>query len=443
MLTRLFSFSGRQTLKQTIALLLALLFFQLGDKASAQGIYEIKYKFFEKGADGRQVLSSQEYTSLVFFFDAASPNNVMRTRYYDAKDGWTVVEQKIKINTRLTGGKNEYVLDGVTPKFVSKVTEGVKYNPDHIVLSKGYGDKEYKPEYVYDDGNNKGRITSFVVLDKATVNNGFLSPYKWSWKGETNNTTNQNLSGTTMYVVLVTNSSDGTLGDGFNVNHQNMARLFKDAAKASGMRLNMVEIKGGDFNKQNIFNALANVTPSSNDVVVFYYSGHGFRFSSQTVQWPQLDLRPTGVEDIKTNTMNLNTDIYRSLAAKNPRLLMVIGECCNVDLGVGTPSVPSPLTMPLGAPIMNESAVKNLFSTKGKILIATSKPYESSWYYHDTGGFFGTNFMSTFLSSVGFTSRSTNLSWPTIFKTAMNYTVAQTEGGEGGTKPQHPIYLFE
>ena len=122
---------------------------------------------------------------------------------------------------------------------------------------------------------------------------------------------------------------------------------------------------------------------------------------------------------------------------------MVIGECCNTDIGMGTPSVPSPLMMPMGSPIMNESSVKSLFSTRGKMMIATSKPYESTWYYHDTGGFFGTNFMSTFLSNVGFTSKTTSPSWSTIFKTAMNYTVQQTEAGEGGTKPQHPIYLFE
>lgn len=209
------------------------------------------------------------------------------------------------------------------------------------------------------------------------------------------------------------------------------------------MKVNLVEVKGDDFTKSNVSSAIANLYPSSNDVVVFYYSGHGFRFTSQTTQWPQLDLRPTGTEDIKPNTMNLHSDVYKALSAKNPRLLMVIGECCNIDLGVGTPSVPSPLTMPLGTPIMNESTVKNLFSTRGKMMIATSKPYESTWYYHDTGGFFGTNFMSTFLSNVGFTSRTTAPSWPNIFKTAMNYTVKQTEGGEGGTKPQHPIYLFE
>jgi hypothetical protein len=408
-----------------------------------QGIYEIKYKFYET-ADGKKVLGNQEYTSLVFFFDAVSPNNIMRTRYYDAKDGWTVVEQKIKINTSTSEGKTHYTLDGVTPKFVTTVTKGITYNPDHIVLAKSSGDKEYIPEYVFDDGNNKGEITSFVVLDKATVTNEFLTPYKWSWKTNTTTTkqTTADLANSTMHVILVTNSEDKTLGDGFLVNHKNIAKLFKDAANTCNMKINIVEVKGSDFNKSNVLSAIANLYPSANDVVVFYYSGHGFRFTSQTIQWPQLDLRPTGTEQIKTNTMNLHTDVYKALSAKNPRLLMVIGECCNIDLGVGTPSVPSPLTMPLGTPIMNESAVKNLLATRGKMLVATSKPYESTWYYHDTGGFFGTNFMSTFLSNVGFTSRTTP-SWSSIFKTAMNYTVKQTEGGEGGTKPQHPIYLFE
>lgn len=206
---------------------LFLIFFSAG---FSQGIYEIKYKFYET-TNSKKVLSNQEYTSLVFFFDAASPNNIMRTRYYDAKDGWTVVEQKIKINITTSGGKTHYTLDGISPKFITTVAKGITYNPDHIVLAKSSGDKEYVPEYVYDDGNNKGEITSFVVLDKATVTNDFLSAYKWSWKTNTTNTTKQNpstnLAGSTLHVILVTNSQDKALGDGFLVNHKNMAKLLK------------------------------------------------------------------------------------------------------------------------------------------------------------------------------------------------------------------------
>src|SRR5207249_2180607 len=136
-----------------------------------------------------------------------------------------------------------------------------------------------------------------------------------------------NLSNSTLHLILVTNSLDGALGDGFLKNSQNMAKLFKDAANTANMKLDVVEVKGYSFGKQNVLSAISNLSPASNDVVVFYYSGHGFRFSSQQTQWPQMDLRPTGTEDAKTNTLNLNSDVYRMLSAKNPRLLLVIGEC--------------------------------------------------------------------------------------------------------------------
>src|ERR1043166_8368285 len=100
---------------------------------SQGGVYEIKYKFYQKTNDGKEALSNQEYSSLVFYFDVTSPNNVMRTRYYDQKDGWTVVEQKVRINTSTALGKNYYVLDGISPKFITKVSTGAPYNPDNIV----------------------------------------------------------------------------------------------------------------------------------------------------------------------------------------------------------------------------------------------------------------------------------------------------------------------
>jgi hypothetical protein len=431
--------------------------------ASAQGVYEIKYKFYEQGANsGRQRLSDQEYSSIVFFYDANNPQNVMRTRYYDDKEGWMVVEQKVRVSTKFLNGKSCFVLDGMNPKYISPSTTTAKYNPDHIVLSKTSSGSDYKPEYVYDDGNTKGIITSFKTLNTDDISTSYLSPYKWSWtqpqtqtRTETQTRTNNNsnntnttytkfdLSQSTLHLILVANTNDSKLGEGFGVNEQLIQDLFKSAAQTCNMKFDKVEVKGYSFGKKNVQNAIYDLDPSPNDVVVFYYSGHGFRMRGQTSNWPLMDLRNNSVDDMKSSSMSLDKEVYNALAAKNPRLLIVVGECCNVYVdGLGTPSIPSPLTMPLGSTIMNANIVKSLFSKKGKILIATSKPTEYTWYYNDKGGFFGSNFKSAFQKNVGF-STNTNINWTDIFKEAIKYTVQRTEAHEGGTDPQHPISYFD
>lgn len=406
-----------------------------------RSIYEIKYKFYEKGQDGGQQLG-QEYSSLVFYYDLNSASNVMRTRYYDARDGWVVVEQKIKMSLTSDGNKNYWTLAGQDAKFITPVSNGAQYNPDNIVLSKKPSETYYTADYVFDNAGNKGVITSFKVLNKADVDNNYLAIYKWSWK-QSNTTANNDLNNSTLHLILVANSNDPALGNGFNANQQNIKSLFKEVAATCNMQLDIVEVDGYKFGRENISAAINNVVVSANDVIVFYYSGHGFRFPNQKTDWPQLDLRTTVSDNINTNTLNLGSDVYMPLTNKNPRLLMVIGECCNVNFGAGTPFIRNPAALPLGATIMNSSTVKNLFSQRGKILVATSKPFESSWYYQDTGGIFGSNFTSTFLADVGFTSSNTNISWETIFNDAIQYTIEKTEAKANGTQPQHPIHYYE
>lgn len=427
----------------------------------AQGVYEIKYKFYEQTQSGRKRLSDQEYSSIVFFYDANSPQNVMRTRYYDEKEGWMVVEQKVRVSTKFLDGKSCFVMDGMNPKYISPSTTSAKYNPDHIVLSKTSSGKDYQPEYVYDDGNTVGEITSFKTLSTDDISTSYLAPYKWKWtesrtqtqtqtqtqnRSTNNNTTTYtkfDLSQSTLHLILVANTNDSKLGEGFGVNEEMMYDLFKNAAQTCNMKFDKIEVKGYNFGKKSVEDAIYDLETSPNDVIVFYYSGHGFRLKSQTSTWPLMDMRNGSGEDMKKSSMSLDKDVYNVLAAKKPRLLIVVGECCNVYVdGLGTPSIPGPLTMPLGSTIMNANVVKSLFSKKGKILIATSKPTEYTWYYNDKGGFFGSNFKSAFQKNVGFSSNA-NINWTDIFKEAIKYTVQRTESHEGGTDPQHPMSYFD
>ncbi len=411
--------SGYSTIR-CMMLALAILLFQYG---SAQGIYEIRYNFFEKLNNGAAILG-REYKALLFYNGNTNENNILRVRYYDSEDGWSVVEQKVMVEFTVLNGKNYWVLKGTNPKYISKASKGKKYNPDIIVLSKKLGDQYFQPDYVYSPTNalqqENGKISSFKIMEKKRITDKYLLDFSWEWPKENN--THNDLRSATLHLVLVTNSNDGSLGTGFLANHRKLKSLFKDVATTCNMRFNFTEVIGDDFNKNAVENTVTNVVPGSNDVIVFYYSGHGFRFADQTSVWPRIDLRDGISQNISTsNSLNLDFDVYQPLAKKGARLTIVIGECCNTSVG-GTPSRSDPVIMSPGQNMLSAASVKALFNKEGNILVATSSPGQPSWYYVASGGYFCNSLLDNFLTDVGFTGSGNNLSWNKIFDDAIRDT---------------------
>ncbi len=321
-------------------------------------------------------------------------------------------------------GKNYWVLKGTDPTYISKTSKGKKYNPNIIVLSKKAGEQYYQPEYVYSPTSTtqqeNGKISSFQIMEKKKITDKYLLDFSWEWPKE--NKTENDLSSATLHLLLVTNSNDGTLGTGFLANHRKLKSLFKDVASTCNMRFNFKEVIGDDFSKTTVENTVGNVETGSNDMIVFYYSGHGFRFADQTSVWPRIDLRDGISQNISlANSMNLDFDVYQPLAKKGARLTIVIGECCNTSAG-GTPSRSDPVIMSPGQNMLSAASVKALFNKEGNILLATSSMEQPSWYYVASGGYFCNSLLDNSLSDVGFTSSNNNISWNKIFEEAIRDT---------------------
>ena len=417
----------------------ALIFFVISCLAAqAQGIYEIKYQFYLRDSQGNNTNTlSSEYTGVLFFYDADNENNIMRIRFLH--DGeWCVVEQNVKAVQTTYGGKDYWILTGSNIKFVKpKDDDNLNYYPDNIVLSRESMGSRYAPDFVYDSNNSTGEITSWKVLPRNVVTNAYLKPFQWEWKEKRSG---RDLSASKLHVILVTNSEDPSLGPGFDANHRKLKSMFKDVALTCKMSYSFTEIKGNVFSKQSVLSAISNLRSGANDVIVFYYSGHGFKSPNARSEWPQLDLRTGFSMDKISNSINLDFDVYQSLKQKNHRLLFVIGECCNTE--GGTPARSDPIMMAAGENVIDRSLVTDLFSRSGNILIATSKPGEGSWYYLNNGGYFCNNFISSFMRQVGFASTANTVKWRTIFDQAITLT-SQDAKKDDHPSFQNPIYHFD
>ncbi len=95
------------------------------------------------------------------------------------------------------------------------------------------------------------------------------------------------------------------------------------------LQFNATTIAGNDYNKNNVENTIASLQPSQNDIVVFYYSGHGFS-KKDNRQYPYLELSSKSFQSLEEHSLNIE-DIYNNLKRKNAHVTLVISDCCNDD----------------------------------------------------------------------------------------------------------------
>lgn len=134
---------------------------------------------------------------------------------------------------------------------------------------------------------------------------------------------------------------------------------------------------------QNLRKVLDNIRCQSDDVVFFYYSGHGVRSMQDTSPYPQMCLGQTNEAQMVSVE-----GVDRALARKNPRLRFVITDCCNSEDEYVTPK----LEISKGNSMVNARRAGNyekLFMGKyGNMIVTSSKAGETSSCNNQLGGFF-------------------------------------------------------
>jgi len=137
-----------------------------------------------------------------------------------------------------------------------------------------------------------------------------------------------------MFLLVVASTEDPHLKPNALIDARKVMALFSNIAKdVLGIRLYADSVYGNKYSKASVEAALKRIVPTKNDIVVFYYSGHGFTDRKRSSKdFPFIDLRdPTKTlyrRDLETQTMNIQ-DIYDTIVKKGARLNLVLSDCCN------------------------------------------------------------------------------------------------------------------
>lgn len=153
-----------------------------------------------------------------------------------------------------------------------------------------------------------------------------------------------------MFLVVVASTKDSSLMPNCLTDARKVVDVFTDIGENElGIPVLVDSVYGSRYSKINVETALTKLKPGADDIVVFYYSGHGFRDQKiPAKEFPFLDLRdPNNRPRPKPQAQTLNIqDIYTSIVQKGARLNLILSDCCNdtVEAKKTQSTVPPPVT---------------------------------------------------------------------------------------------------
>ncbi len=127
----------------------------------------------------------------------------------------------------------------------------------------------------------------------------------------------------TLHALIVADTAAADLSVGAERSMRRAEDLVIDIGRHTGMSVNRKVIKSGGLSNAAVWNAIEAISPGADDVVFFYYVGHGL--DSPNGPLPSLLVGSGSVDAADAN------QIVERLRSKGQRLLVSLIEACNKD----------------------------------------------------------------------------------------------------------------
>lgn len=246
------------------------------------------------------------------------------------------------------------------------------------------------------------------------------------------------LKAQTFHAIVFCNTIDESIGSDMQIE-------FNNLTKNIGIIQNLIEdeyafetifLDGEKCTRANLKAAIDRMEVGSDDVIFTFYGGHGTHAkNNESDPWPQYCMN-TGFEN-QSNWVPMAL-LEKWVAAKNPRLRIILSNCCNKEQSATTVK-PMWLDGGRATPMQgyNGENFKKLFAGTGCVMGTSSRLGEYS-YCNSYGGLF-TNDLWEVLDQVG--KGSTAPDWETVLKETKAKTDARNIPVKGGgIAKQHPYY---
>lgn len=133
-----------------------------------------------------------------------------------------------------------------------------------------------------------------------------------------------NASAQTLHVINFCNTLDPAIG--CDVDYATIRREAGLIAAYLNYGIRFYEGVGQSCSKENLMSVLNSLKCNKNDIVLFYYSGHGTRSPQDKSEFPQMLLKYHGYDQDKFVPVHT---VIEKLQAKGARFTLVMADCCN------------------------------------------------------------------------------------------------------------------
>lgn len=216
-------------------------------------------------------------------------------------------------------------------------------------------------------------------------------------------------NGQSFYAVLVADTRDPELGASCEKDLSQMSAALKNVASRIKFNYREIVCSQDKFGKTGIEDALAGVRCSPQDIVVFYYTGHGINVPDGPSRFPILRLNDErmGLESIHT-----------LLKQKKPAFCLTFGDCCN-NLLASAPVQRKANAVFRGIGVSKDGEIlqKLFVESKGDLLISSARRGERATANPDAGSFYSDNWVQALSSAQ---NNNANISWESLLRDAEN-----------------------
>ncbi len=242
-----------------------------------------------------------------------------------------------------------------------------------------------------------------------------------------------NLSAQTVHVINFCNTLDPEIGcDVDNL------RTIQEAGMIAAMLdygISFYCFEGEECSKENLMNTINSLSCEKDDIILFYYSGHGTRSQLDKSEFPQMCLKYQGYEQDKFVAAHTVIDM---LQEKGARFTLVMTDCCNNTVaGVSSKTLMSKDGGAIEDDEMIKRNYRKLFlENKGWLAVTSSKKGQTSGGGKEIGGVFSYVFFETALYSA--THGEIPATWNDVLKATSDMLAAVT--ARPNKNPQAPYY---
>ena len=210
-----------------------------------------------------------------------------------------------------------------------------------------------------------------------------------------------NGSQATLHALICAADVDSSLGSG-SVKDRDIINQWADTiSQQTGMALNklMFTESGSNLTESALMDAINSLSVSSDDVIMFYYSGHGgANERSGGTKWPVMKFMNDALVDLY--------EVNNKITSQGARLTIVLADCCN--------------NFSNQAKVIRSNTIRGssqgyqklFLQQRGSILASGASQGEFSIGEDGAGGLFTKQFFESFDETVS----SSNPSWNTVMQ---------------------------